>query len=76
MSSNFLFVQPSFLRGMARVVDLGGTLNRRAYNSSKTAIEADSKAILSDWQVLADDIREAFDATTNVVKTARSTSEG
>ena len=32
--SSFLFAEPSFLEGMARVVDFGGTLNE--YNRSAT----------------------------------------
>jgi len=40
-NSTFLFARPSFLEGVARVMDLGGTL--QVYNNSKTEKEADLK---------------------------------
>lgn len=58
--SDFLFVRPSLRRGVARLVDLGGTLDDSAYNVSDTPDEADAKALASDWQAVADDMREAF----------------
>jgi hypothetical protein len=57
MSRYFLFARPSFWSGMARVVDLGGTLNE--YNYSISPRKADYYAIRSDWNVVGDDIREA-----------------
>ena len=42
---------------MARVVDLGGTLNE--YNYSISPRRADYYAIRSDWNVVGDDISEA-----------------
>ena len=71
MSSDYLFVQPSFLRGVSRVVDFAGTVNRNSYNFSETPSQADAKAILSDWQVLASDIGEAFATTAKVVERER-----
>ncbi len=53
-----LFARPSFLEGMARIVDLGGTL--QVYNESKTAEEADAKALLSDWLSVGDDLRDSI----------------
>jgi len=52
---SYLFANPSFFRGMARVLDLGGTL--QIYNKYETANEADYAAILSDWQVIGNDIK-------------------
>ncbi len=44
--SSFLFDRPSFLNGIARVLDISGTFND--YNHSKTSKEADRKAIYLD----------------------------
>lgn len=63
MGSDFLFVRPSLARGVARLVDIGGTLDRTAYNFSETPAEADTRALLSDWQALADDVAGAFEET-------------
>lgn len=52
-----LFAMPSFLRGMSYVLDIGAT--QTIYNHSKTAEEADLKALSSDWQAVGDDIRGA-----------------
>lgn len=43
----YLFAGPSFLSGIARVLDLGGSYD--AYNFSSTPEEADKKEILDDW---------------------------
>jgi hypothetical protein len=51
-------------------MDVGGTLNRTAYNFSESPAEADTKALLSDWQVLAEDIAGAFDETSSCVAEA------
>lgn len=55
--TSFLFARPSFLDGMARSLDLGGTLQE--YNRSRTAIDADETAMLIDWKALAEDVRRA-----------------
>ena len=52
--STFLFARPSFMEGMARVIDLGSTL--QVYNDSQTELEADSKALQNDWQAIGEDI--------------------
>lgn len=51
--------RPSFLEGMARLFDFGGTLNHYNYSSSEE--EADYRAILSDWRHVGNDIRKATD---------------
>lgn len=56
-SSDFLFVQPSFLRGMASVLDLGAVLERFGYNSSRSPDEADARALRADWKAVGDDLR-------------------
>ncbi len=49
---------PSFVEGMARVLDLGGTL--RNQNDLNVSREVDSAAVLSDWMVTGDDLRGAI----------------
>jgi hypothetical protein len=53
-SSDFLFARPSFIEGMARVFDLGCTLNE--YNYSKTGTEADAKALKNDFLMVFQDL--------------------
>ncbi|MBW2149837.1 MAG: hypothetical protein JRG73_08950 [Deltaproteobacteria bacterium] len=57
--SDFLFATPSFIGGMASVLDIGATLVM--YNESRTPEEADYRAIESDWGVVGNDIRIAID---------------
>jgi hypothetical protein len=63
MSRYFLFERPSFWSGMARVLDLGGTLNE--YNYSVSPRDADYYAIRSDWNVVGNDISEAMNKFEN-----------
>ncbi len=58
MNNYFLFANPSFLSGMARVLDLGCTLNE--YNYSAFPEKADYHAVNSDWRVVGSDIRSAM----------------
>lgn len=51
----FLYARPSFLEGMARVMDLGNTLNE--YNRTMTTQQADWLALRSDWNAVGDDLR-------------------
>ena len=51
--STFLFAQPSFLEGAARVLDLGGMLQE--YNTSLTPEEADSIALNADIEAINND---------------------
>lgn len=54
------FASPSFLTGMARVLDLGATLELYSYNVSPTPEEADARAIGTDWEVVGSDLAEAI----------------
>ena len=54
-----LFIQPSFSRGVARILDLFGTLNK--YNTSDSAEQADSDALYSDWLAVGDDIQSGIE---------------
>lgn len=56
--SDFLFAQPSFVSGVARLLDLYGLYD--VYSSSSTEREADYKALLSDWRVVGQDILAAI----------------
>jgi hypothetical protein len=59
VKSDFLFAQPSFASGVARVFDLFGQFDE--YNRSETPEEADAKAIASDWIVVGQDIADAIE---------------
>ena len=51
--TDFLFIQPTFFRGVGRVVDLWGQLSD--YNFSVTSSEADIIALRADWDVIRHD---------------------
>ncbi len=55
--SDFLYAQPSFLEGVARILDIGNTLNQ--YNTSPTEDMADEAALRMDWIMVGNDIRNA-----------------
>ena len=59
LRSDFLFARPSFIEGIARMVDLAGSLN--TYNSVPTAEEADGRALYEDWKAVGHDLRVALD---------------
>ena len=54
MHSDFLYAKPSFIEGMARVMDIGGTLNE--YNAYE---DPDTIALLMDWLAVGQDMRRA-----------------
>lgn len=56
-NSMILFARPSFLEGMARVLDVGGTLNE--YNSSLSPEQADYAALSADWRAVGEAIKQA-----------------
>ena len=53
--TNFLFAEPSFLEGMARLMDMGNTLS--VYNSSPSPQDADFWALYSDFAAIGEDMR-------------------
>lgn len=55
INTHFLCARPSFLEGIARIMDFGNTLN--AYNTSPTGQEADNTAIWMDWTMIGQDFR-------------------
>lgn len=56
--TDYLFARPSFLSGMARALDMGGTFD--AYNISATPEEADAIALYNDFKTIGDDLRQAI----------------
>lgn len=62
MHSNYfkhsLFIRPSVSEGIARLLDIGATLQE--YNSISTPEEADTGALATDWNAVGDDIRDAL----------------
>ncbi|MBX9928924.1 MAG: hypothetical protein K2X99_08425 [Gemmatimonadaceae bacterium] len=60
MDSNYFFVNPSFLLGAARALDLGGTIAADSYLVSNTPEEADTRALASDWASVASDLAAAM----------------
>ena len=56
--SDFLFARPSFIEGMARLLDLGATLQE--YNRSITPIEADARALYNDFRAVGEDMKRAM----------------
>ena len=55
---DFLYARPSFLEGMARVMDIGGTLNE--YNTFLSDEDADFFALSMDWHAVGQDMRDAM----------------
>jgi hypothetical protein len=58
MRTDFLFVQPSALRGMGSIVDFWGELSQ--YNFSVSSAEADIAALRADWEMIAQDFRSGL----------------
>lgn len=57
-NSDFLFARPSFIGGMARILDFGGTLNM--YNESPNEAIADLRALAEDWRAVGNTLRSAL----------------
>ncbi len=53
---------PSFGEGMARVLDLNGSLTDHGYILSETPREADARALASDWSATMNDINAATES--------------
>jgi len=55
----FLYARPSFISGVARLLDFGGTLN--VYNTtSGPEYMPDLRAFQQDWKAIAEDARVAL----------------
>jgi hypothetical protein len=57
VSSTYLVADPSFLTGIARTLDLWGSLD--SYNVSRTPQQADALALRSDWKIVGREIGTA-----------------
>ena len=57
--SDILFARPSFVEGMARIMDFGNTLSE--YNRSP---DPDAIAIAADWNAVAEDLYKAIEQVT------------
>ncbi len=57
---DYIFVKPTFLRGVARAVDIGGILSNDAFVLSETPAEADRRALNSDWRAVNRDLNKAM----------------
>ena len=56
--TDFLFANPSFIGGLASVLDLGSSL--AIYNESPSIEAADVRALESDWRVTGEDLKSAM----------------
>lgn len=56
-STDFLFSMPSFLVGVGSVMNIAGNY----FDFSSSDNDADTKAILSDWGVVGQDILQAIE---------------
>jgi hypothetical protein len=54
--TTFLVVEPSYLSGMGRIIDLWGGFDQYAFSSSNE--EADLRAIYADWRLIGQDVRD------------------
>ena len=54
--SRLVYARPSFLEGVARIFDFGGTLNTYyLVSSDEDPREVDARAIASDWEAVGKD---------------------
>ena len=59
IKTDFLFSTPTFLGGIASVLDISGNLE--GFNSSASGEVADAKAINNDWKMVGKDLSEAIE---------------
>lgn len=57
--SSALYSDSSFLRGMARVVDLFGTMNQ--FDSYNLKTEPDLEALKRDWEIIGIDLYDGIE---------------
>lgn len=70
LCTDFLFARPSFLSGIARVLDIFGIFD--SYNQSRNGQEADAIAIRSDWAMVGQDITDACSTFERELQAERS----
>jgi hypothetical protein len=65
--SDFLFPSPSFLIGAGSIFNIGG--NYFEYNLSETDLQADLRALISDWLAIKKDFELAEKKFKNKINT-------
>lgn len=58
LQTDFLFPRMSWIIGTGSVINLAGTYY--SYNFSGSEVEADGRAVFSDWSMVGEDLRNAF----------------
>lgn len=58
LKSSTLFSMPSFMKGVARSIDLYGTIDE--YNIADDGRETDTKALKRDWEMIGKDLYAAI----------------
>lgn len=71
LNSSSLFVYPSVLKGMSRIMDMFGYLDQ--YNYKETEQEADLNALKRDWSIIGLDIKNTLEAYEQDCKTFSAT---
>lgn len=70
-----IYAKPSFLEGVARIFDFGGTLNTYYYlPSDEDPRKSDARAIASDWEAVGRDMASAigqYDTSAKVLAAKR-----
>ena len=56
--TDFLTPESSFLVGMGTCLNIQG--NYFTYNTSESSLEADERAIGTDWKIIGNDLRNAI----------------
>ena len=59
MNTTFLFAVPTFLSGVARLIDFGGVYD--LYNESRDGNRADAHALYSDFRMVGQDLQRAME---------------
>ena len=60
IDTTFLFATPSFLSGIARMLDIYGQFD--SYNTGETTEMTDAKAIYSDFRIVGQDLSQAIES--------------
>lgn len=55
--TTYLYARPSFIEGIARILDFGNTL--QVYNTSSGADDPDAWALATDWYAIGEDMKRA-----------------
>ena len=56
--TDFLFAKPNFISSIGAVIDFGGTMAR--FNESVSSEEADYIALMNDWAMVGNDMRNTI----------------